>query len=115
MAKEISAKEAEVQTALAATNRQMAALNAKVEALQVARQDESVDETPADRASALTQVAAEQAALGASHKLLRELLAATKAASEKGRAGGNVITFGKVEKGFQVGVNNSSISGITLN
>ncbi|KAJ4290126.1 hypothetical protein N0V88_006633 [Collariella sp. IMI 366227] len=70
----ISQKEADIAESIAATDKQLAEANAKLGALCLAKTEQ--DETEADRASAISQVAVEQAVLKDSRTLLDELLSA---------------------------------------
>lgn len=114
MTKIISAKETEVKVAVETTNKQLAEVNAKLEALQLGRQEEG--ETTGDRASAISQVAAEQTALDASRKLLQELLSGVQAAATNAplAQSGPRNTFGSQGKGFQIATNYGGISGISF-
>ena len=111
MTKMISTKETEVASAIEATNKQLAEVNAKLGVLQLARQDEG--ETEADRASAISQAAAEQTALDVSGKLLEELLSKTKAtaANVTRDQGGTRNIFGNQGKGFMIGTSHGQITG----
>lgn len=79
----VSQKEAEITDSIAATDKQLAEMNAKLGALCMAKQEE--DETEADRTSAISQVAVEQTFLGESRKLLKELLSGIKTAAANTR------------------------------
>ncbi len=68
----ILAKETEMADFIAATDKQLAEVDAKLVTLCLAKQDQG--ETEDDRTSATKQVAIERAALGESHSLLKELL-----------------------------------------
>jgi hypothetical protein len=106
----ISQKEAEIAESIAATDKQLAEANAKLGALCLAKKEQ--DETKADRASAISQVAVEQTVLGDSRKLLKELLSGIQTAAantQKDRA--QVINnFGDQNEGMQIGVNHGAIS-----
>ncbi|KAL8369547.1 hypothetical protein RB595_000060 [Gaeumannomyces hyphopodioides] len=102
--------ETAVTGAIAATDKQLAEVNAKLGALCLAKLDEG--EMEADRASATSQVAVEQKALGESRKVLEELLSVIQTAAANARAGqGPTVTFGSHNQGQQVGVNSGTISG----
>ncbi len=112
MAKLLSTKESEVASAVEATNKQLAEVNTKLRALQLApsRQDEG--ETEADQASAISQATAEQMALDISGQLLRDLLSKTRAtAAEVGNQGGTKNVFGNQGRGYQIGTSYGSITG----
>ncbi|KAL8310430.1 hypothetical protein RB597_010318 [Gaeumannomyces tritici] len=105
----ISTKETAVAAAIAATDKQLAEVNAKLGTLCLATPDEG--ETEADRASATSQVAVEQKALGESRKALEELLSVIQNAAANAWAGqGHTVTFGNGNRGQQVGVNSGTIS-----
>ncbi|KAK4235982.1 hypothetical protein C8A03DRAFT_45950 [Achaetomium macrosporum] len=110
MTQMISTKETEVANAIEVTHKQLAEVNAKLGALQLARQDEG--ETEADRASAISQAAVEQTALDASGKLLQELLEKTKttAANAMRNQGETRNIFGNLGKGFMIGNNSGAIN-----
>ncbi len=102
--------ETEVASAIEATNKQLAEVNSKLGALQLARPDEG--ETEADRASAISQAAAEQTALDISQKLLQELLSKTETIAAKAtrdHGGTRNITFGNLGKGFMIGDSSGDI------
>ena len=115
MAKIISARETEVKVAMETTNKQLAEVNAKLEALQLGTAEDG--ETTGDRASAISQVAAEQTALDASRQLLQELLSGVQAAARNAPLAQSEPRnkFGRQGKGFQIATNYGSISGISFN
>ncbi|KAK4031399.1 hypothetical protein C8A01DRAFT_21371 [Parachaetomium inaequale] len=111
----ISLKEAEVTTALEAANKQLVEVNTQLAALRVAGQRGG--ETEADRADVDGQVVDELSALDTSRRLLEALLERTHAAVAEAQKedDGPRFVFGNVEKGFQIGTNSGTISGITFN
>lgn len=109
----ISQKEAEIAESIAATDKQLVEVNAKLGALCLAKTEQ--DETEVDRASAINQVEVEQSVLKDSRTLLDELLsgihiAATNARKDQAWV---VVSFGQ-NNGVQIGVNQGAISGITF-
>ncbi|KAH7127261.1 hypothetical protein EDB81DRAFT_907414 [Dactylonectria macrodidyma] len=110
----ISTKETAVTGAIAATDKQLAEVNAKLGAICLARQEQG--ETEADWISAISQVAVKQTALSESRKLLEELLSVIQTAAANARTDqGRVInTFGDGNEGMQIGVSHCTISGITF-
>ncbi|KAK4186674.1 hypothetical protein QBC35DRAFT_500653 [Podospora australis] len=110
----VSQKEAEITDSITRTEKQLAEVNAKLGALCMAKQEE--DETEADRASAISQVAVEQTLLGESRKLLEELLSGIKTAAANTRKDQAqvVSNFGSQNQGIQTSVNYGGISGITF-
>jgi hypothetical protein len=101
----ISTKETEVTKAIAAIDNQLTEMNAKLGSLVLAKQNQS--ETEADRASAISQVAVEQTALGGSRKLLEEILWTTQG---HGCQSGPKIKFGNHNQGSQAGINHGTIN-----
>ncbi|KAK4159492.1 hypothetical protein QBC43DRAFT_129563 [Cladorrhinum sp. PSN259] len=110
----VSQKEAEITDSITATDKQLAEMNAKLGALCMAKQEE--DETEADRASAISQVAVEQTVLGESRKLLEELLSGIKTAAANTRKDQSQVVnnFGGQNEGMQIGVSYGVISGIVF-
>jgi septal ring factor EnvC (AmiA/AmiB activator) len=110
----ISEKEAEITESITATDKQLAGVNAKLRALCLAKQEQG--ETEADRASAISQVAVEQTALGESRKLFEELLSGIRTATANARndQARVVNNFGSQNEGMQIGVFNGTMSGITF-
>jgi DNA-binding transcriptional regulator GbsR (MarR family) len=106
-------KQAEITNAVGATDEQVVEANKTLEELNTAS-DNQVQEK---RADILNTVEEELRALSASRKLLAELLskvqedAVTKAAAEPGST---TVTFGAQNSGFQAGVINGPISGISF-
>ena len=110
----ISKTEAEIADSITATDKQLAEVNAKLGALCLAKQEQ--DETEADRASAISQVAVEQTVLGESRKLLEGLLSGIHTAAAKARKDQAQVVnkFGNQNEGMQIGVSYGAISGITF-
>lgn len=114
MKKAISLKEAEIVESMKAAKKQLAEVDAKLGALRLAKTEQ--DETEADRASAISQVAVEQTVLGESRKLLEELLSGihTAAADARKDQAGVVNNFGNQNQGMQIGEFHGTMSGITF-
>jgi hypothetical protein len=114
MAEMISTREMEIKDAIAATDKQLAEVNAKLGALCLAKRDP--DETADDQAGAISQVAVEQTALGESRKLLEDLLVGIEAAAANTRndQARVVNNFGNLHQGIMLGVNHGAISGIVF-
>jgi hypothetical protein len=113
----ISARETEISTAMSSTDMQLAAVETGLE--QVRLDDGSADriQDAEDATNTVKQIVEERNALASSRKLLEELLgrvsedAIAKAASEM-QTSSTQITFGNLERGFQIGTNNATISDI---
>lgn len=110
MAKAILTKETEVTTAIQTVDSQLAEMSTKLGTLVLAKSEQS--ETEADRTDAISQIAAEQTALGASRKLLEELLLSIQAAAAnaQGTQAGVRIQFGDYNKGSQTGINHGTVN-----
>jgi hypothetical protein len=108
--KAISKRETEIADAIAATDKQLAEVIARLEDLNLASRGR--DETEADEAGAIGQIEDERTSLSASRKLLQELLAVTQAAVANaiGDQSRVVVTFGKQNAGLQIAVNSGPIS-----
>lgn len=104
----------EVAGSIAATNKQLNEVNARLGALCLAKQNQG--ETAADQACAISQVAVEQTALGESRKLLEELLSDIQITAANAQLGCAqlVNNFGSRNEGIQIGVSYGAISGITF-
>ena len=116
MMKMISGRETELASALEAANRQLAEVNAQLAEMRLSSQGSGNDNTEADCASTIDQVADEQAALNTSRKVLGLLLERTKNAARDVQEHGDrpVFVFGALGKGLQIGTNSGSISGISF-
>ena len=116
----ISAKQVDVKSAIAGTNRQLAVLDNRMEELNLSS-DEEEEPTgfKVNRPEALRQLEEERKAIDASRRLLEELLEKAKeeaiaraAASNQG--GSHTVTFGDHNSGFQTGVINGTVSGLSF-
>jgi hypothetical protein len=91
----------------------------RLEELNTASEDQIKAQSTEDMAKALKQIEEELKALSASRNLLGELLskaqedAIAKAAAER-QTGSTTVTFGTHNSGFQAGVINGPISGISF-
>lgn len=110
----ISQKEAEIAESITASDKQLADVNAKLGALCLAKTEQ--DETEADRASAISQVAVEQSVLRESRKLLDGLLSGihTAAANARKDQARVVNNFGNQNEGMQIGEFNGTMRDITF-
>lgn len=90
-----------------------------IEEFSVASDIQRDSEAMEDQADAIRQIEEEQKALRASRKILDELFEKMqdekieKAAAES-QSGSTSVTFGNQNSGFQIGVSNGSISGISF-
>jgi hypothetical protein len=114
--KSISMKEEEISNAISSTDKKLAEAE---NSLYIGGTSEEQGQDAADILNTVKQVEEERSGLDSSRKLLEELLlrakeeAVFKAASEM-QSGSTHITFGNLEKGFQIGTNNAAISGINF-
>jgi hypothetical protein len=92
-------------------------VEASLEELRLDGASEERSQNAEGMANTVKQIEEERSALDSSRTLLEELLsrvreeAVFKAASEM-QSRSTHITFGNLEKGFQIGTNNAAISGI---
>jgi hypothetical protein len=113
----ISARETEISTAILSTDMQLAAVETGLEEVRLDNASEDRIQDLEDVANTVKQMEEERNALDLSRKLLEGLLgrvreeAVFKAESEM-QTNSTHITFGKLERGFQIGTNNATISGI---
>ena len=111
----ISARETEISTAILSTDMQLAAVETGLEEVRLDDASEHRIQDSEDVANTVKQMEEERNALDLSRKLLEELLgrvreeAVFKAASEMQTISTH-ITFGNLERGFQIGTNNGPIS-----
>lgn len=104
-----STKEAEIMTAIANIDEQIAEINSILGKLVLATQDPS--ETETDRVTAISQVAVQQTAFGESRELLNGLLSCIQDAvtNNQIRHDGMKIQFGNQNQGSQTGINHGVI------
>jgi small-conductance mechanosensitive channel len=113
----ISARETEISTAISSTGMQLAAVETRLEEVQLNDASENQIQDAGNAANTIKQVEEERNTLASSRKLLEELLgrvreeAVFKATSEM-QTSSTHITFGNLERGFQIGTNNATISDI---
>lgn len=113
----IATNQTEAKGAITTTDRQLVVLESKLEELNVSSDDE--DEPKVGKPEALRQLESEREALSASRKLLEELLFKAQEEAVAKVAAGNqgtsaTVTFGNQNSGFQAGVVNGGISGLTF-
>ena len=117
--KTIFTKQTEIKSAIGAADEQLVALGNSVEELKLATDDQHADESTKSHAEALRQLEEERRALTVSRRLLVELLckcqeeAVAKAAAEN-QDRSTTVTFGDQNSGFQAGVINGGVSGISF-
>ncbi|KAK2764262.1 hypothetical protein FQN54_008954 [Arachnomyces sp. PD_36] len=115
----ISTKQIEIRTAIDATNERRAEVGKRLEEHGVDKNMRGSVGGPESRADALRQIEEERTALSASRKLLDELLVKVqedvvmKAATENLNRSTH-ITFGSENSGFEIGISNGPISGISF-
>jgi hypothetical protein len=101
-------------------DKQLIVLENRVEEMNLSDDDEEVA-TPAEgKAEALRQLEEELEGVKASQKLLNELLsksqedAVAKAAGRQSQSGSITVTFGDNSSGFNAGIINGGVSGISF-
>jgi hypothetical protein len=119
MRKTISTKEAEVSKAIMSTDRQLAEVESTLGEIYLTGSRHERDQNEEDVTNAVKQIEEERAALGSSRKLLEELLSkaqedviARAACESQNRS--TRVTFGNNNSGFQIGISNGPISGISF-
>lgn len=115
----ISAKHIEVKDAITTADKQMILLEDRLEELNFSSDDEEETRSVEDRTDTLRQFNEERRALNTSKKLLDDLLSkaseeAIVRAATGNQSGFNTITFGNNNSGFQAGVINGTVSGISF-
>ncbi len=110
----VSTAQTETVAAMSATDKQLAVAISRLEELKLMRGGN--DEADAEKASAVGQIEDERAALAVSRELLEGLLAKIRSEVDNAQRGQDRVTsrFGSHNKGFQLGVSNAPISGITF-
>lgn len=117
--KTILAKEAEVTKAIAVTDKQLTEVESTLGELRLVDAGQEGVQNAEDKDKALEQIQEEQIALDSSRKLLQELLSKareevlSRAASDSQNRS-TQVTFGNQNAGFQIGISNGSISGISF-
>jgi hypothetical protein len=117
--KTISIKQAEITGAIKTTDKQLAEVEITLGELHVAGSGQERIQNTEDKDNALEQIEDERTALDSPRKLLQELLskareeAIAKAANESQNLS-TQISFGTQNAGFQIGISNGPISGISF-
>jgi hypothetical protein len=115
----IAKKEADLTNLSQTTDTRLSCLEKSLEEMKPSNIDrETVEEEESeDRLGAIAQLEQESTVLKASQALLPELLARLKSEEMEKIAGRQVasthLSFGHNNSGFQVGINQGSISGVT--
>jgi hypothetical protein len=110
-------KQAEITGAIMTTDKQLAKVKSTLGELQLTGADPEIIQNTEDKDNALRQIEEERTALDSSRKLLQELLSKaqdeviSRVANENRRT---QVTFGNQNAGFQIGISNGSISGISF-
>jgi hypothetical protein len=117
--KTILTKEAEISKAITSTDRQLAEVESALGEIHLTGSRHERGQNEEDITNAVKQIEEERAALGSSRKLLEELLSKARedviarAASES-QIRSTQVTFGNNNSGFQIGISNGPISGISF-
>jgi hypothetical protein len=112
-------KQTEITSAIGMTDTQLVEAGKRLEELNATGDNQVKVDSTENRADVLKQIEEEHKALSASRKLLGELLlkaqedAVVKAAKES-QTRSITVTFGTQNSGFQIGVSNGAISGISF-
>lgn len=117
--KTISTKQIEITSAIGATDLQLAEVGKRLEELNVVGDIQEEVESTENKADALRQIEEERKALSASRKLLDELLSKVQEdsvvkASTENQNRSTQVTYGSQNSGFQIGISNGPISGISF-
>jgi hypothetical protein len=117
--KTILGKEAEITGAIAATDKQLTEVESTLGELRLIDASQEGVQNAEDKDKALERIKEEQIALDSSRIVLQELLSkareevVSRAASESQNRS-TQITFGNQNAGFQIGISNGPISGISF-
>ena len=117
--KTILVKQAEVTGAIAATDKQLTEVESTLGELRLTDASQEGVQNVEDKEKALEQIKEEQIALDSSRILLQELLSkareevVSRAATES-QDRSTKVTFGNQNSGFQIGISNGPISGISF-
>ena len=112
-------KEAEITGAIAATDKQLTEVESTLGELRLTDASQEGVQNVEDKEKALEQIKEEQIALDSSRILLQELLSkareevVSRAATES-QDRSTKVTFGNQNSGFQIGISNGPISGISF-
>ena len=115
----ISAKRDEVSGAITTTDNQVVVLENRLKELELSSDEEDETMSAQCKAEVLQRLKNERDALDASRKLLQELLAKSQEESVAKAALGSqnnstTISFGEKNSGFQAGIINGAVSGLTF-
>ena len=114
----ISTKQAEVKSAITTADKQLVVVENKLEELNLSSDDEEAAGSRDGKPEALQQFKEELITVKASQKLLNELLsksqeeALAKAAGNQSHS--TTVKFGNQNSGFQAGIINGGVSGISF-
>ena len=115
----ILTRQTEIKGAITTTDKQLIVLESRLEELDLSGTDQEETGRVENKAEALGQLQEERKALNASRNLLNELLsksqedAVAKAAAES-QSRSTTVTFGNSNSGFQAGMINGAVSGISF-
>lgn len=115
----IATKQTEIKGAITTADKQLVVLENRLEELNLSDDDQEEAGSTESKDEALRQLEEERRALNASRKLLDELLSksqedAIRKASADNQSRLTTVTFGNQNSGFQSGVINGSVSGLTF-
>jgi hypothetical protein len=115
----MSTKQVEVKDAITSADKQLIVLENKLEELNPSSDDEEAVGPEEGKAETLRQFEEERKAVNASRKLLNELLSkaqeeAVAKAAAVNQSHSTTVTFGNQNSGFQVGVLNGGVSGMSF-
>jgi ABC-type phosphate transport system auxiliary subunit len=117
--KTISIKQTGITAAIVTTDKQMAKVENNLEDLRLTNTGKESVLNTEDKDNALEQIRGERTALDCSRKLLQELLLKIRdelipRATSESQDRSPIVTFGNTNNGFQIGVSNGPISGISF-
>jgi nitric oxide reductase activation protein len=112
-------KQTEMKGAITTTDKQLVVLENRLEELNLSDDDQEEARSADGKDEMLRQLEEERKALNASQKLLDDLLAKSQEEAVAKAAAGNqnnstTITFGNQNSGFQSGIINGGVSGISF-
>jgi hypothetical protein len=116
--KTISTKQAEVKGAITTADKQLVVVENKLEELNLSSDDDEAARSKEGRTETLRQLEGELDAVKVSQKLLEELLTKSQEEAVAKAAGNlspsNTVMFGDQNSGFQAGIINGGVSGISF-
>lgn len=116
--KTIYTKQAEVKSAITAAEKQLVVAESKLEELNLSSDDEEAAGYREGKPEAVRQLEEELKAVKASQKLLNELLSKSQEEAVAKAAGNHshptTVTFGAQNSGFQAGIINGGVSGMSF-